>query len=150
MVTVRSIVANDSESWLQMRTALWPESPRAEHRDEITRFFAGRPLRPPCVVLVAETSDQHVVGFVELSIRPYAEGCVTNRVAYLEGWYVLPEYRTRGVGRALVAAAENWGRAEGCIEFASDAEPDNDVSSIAHRALGFEDVGLVRCFAKKL
>jgi aminoglycoside 6'-N-acetyltransferase I len=71
-------------------------------------------------------------------------------VAYLEGWFVLPEIRKRGVGRALVVAAEEWGRSQGCREFASDADPKNDVSKAAHAALGFVDVGLVRCFRKDL
>jgi aminoglycoside 6'-N-acetyltransferase I len=89
-------------------------------------------------------------GFAEISIRHYAEGCSTDRVAFLEGWYVVPEARNRGVGRALVAAAEDWGRSQQCTEFASDAEADNSVSAAAHRALGFEEVGLIRCFRKDL
>ena len=91
-----------------------------------------------------------MVGVAELSIRPYAESCVTDRVAYLEGWFVEPSTRRRGVGRALVEAAEGRGRAQGCSEFASDAAPDNAVSIRAHRALGFTDAGLIRCFHKKL
>jgi aminoglycoside 6'-N-acetyltransferase I len=86
----------------------------------------------------------------ELSVRPCAEGCLTSRVAYLEGWYVVPEARRRGVGRALLQEAEDWGRTQGCTEFASDTQPDNDGSIAAHRALGFEDAGLVRCFRKEL
>jgi len=50
----------------------------------------------------------------------------------------------------LIAAAEEWGRSQGCREFASDAELDNDPSHAAHRALGFVEVGAVRCFRKDL
>ena len=50
----------------------------------------------------------------------------------------------------LAKAAENWDRSRGCREFASDADPDNEASVAAHRALGFEDAGLVRCFRKDL
>ena len=71
-------------------------------------------------------------------------------MAYLEGWFVVPEARGRGVGRALIAAAEDWGRAHSCREFASDTELDNDVSAAAHHAVGFVEVGLVRCFRKEL
>lgn len=74
----------------------------------------------------------------------------TNHVAYLEGWFVKPEARGQGVGRALVAAAEAWARDRGCIEFASDAQPESTGSALAHRAVGFADVGLVRCFRKDL
>ena len=71
-------------------------------------------------------------------------------MAYLEGWFVVPKARRSGVGRALIVAAEEWGRSQGCSEFASDAQPDNEVSAAAHRALGFIEVGLVRCFRKDL
>jgi aminoglycoside 6'-N-acetyltransferase I len=54
------------------------------------------------------------------------------------------------VGGALVRAAERWARSQGCREFASDAEADNRVSAAAHRALGFAEVGVVRCFRKDL
>ena len=53
-------------------------------------------------------------------------------------------------GAALLRAAEEWGRAQGCTEFASDADPENAISIDAHLALGFEDAGLVRCFRKSL
>ena len=62
----------------------------------------------------------------------------------------MPNARGQDAGRALIAAGEAWGRSQGCREFASDAEPDDEVSAAAHRALGFADVGLVRCFRKDL
>src|SRR6266576_5159315 len=93
--------------------------------------------------------DLYVTG-VQTCALPISEGCQGDRVAYLEGWFVVPGARGRGVGRALIAAAEDWGRAQGCREFASDAEPDNDVSAAAHHAVGFVEVGLVRCFRKEL
>jgi aminoglycoside 6'-N-acetyltransferase I len=146
---VRPAEPGDADRWLGLRQALWPDATDREHQDEIARFFAGR-SREPLAVLLAEDGNGRVVGFAELSIRTYAEGCDTDRVAYLEGWYVDPEARGQAVGRALVAAAEEWGRTQGCTEFASDAEADNEVSAAAHRALGFEEVGRVRCFRKDL
>ena len=101
-------------------------------------------------MLLAKSAEHGVIGLAELSIRPYAEGCRTRRVAYLEGWFVLPEARGRGVGQALVLTAEKWGRAQGCTELASDSQPENEFSYAAHRALGFDDVGMVRCFRKDL
>ena len=102
----------------------------------------------PLAVLVAVDDAGEPIGFVELNIRPYAEDCLTDRVAYLEGWYVERSARRRGVGRALIAAAERWAIAQGCTEFASDALLDNDVSAAAHRALGFEETVRIRCFKK--
>jgi aminoglycoside 6'-N-acetyltransferase I len=150
MVHVRHVVPSDRASWLEMRRSLWPEERTAEEHDaEIDAFFAGR-LREPLAVLVATDEDAQAVGFAELSIRPYAEGCVTDRVAYLEGWYVVPDARRSGVGRALIEAAEAWALERGCPEFASDALIDNEVSADAHRALGFHEVERIRCFWKPL
>ena len=132
-----------------MRRALWPEDGPGTHADEIDRYLA-RALHNPLEVLIAFDERQRAVGFAELSIRDYAEDCVTDRVAYLEGWYVVPESRRQGVGRALVAAAEDWARAQGCSEFASDALLDNQTSAEAHRALGFEETVRIRCFRKTL
>ncbi len=150
MVTVRPAQSDDSSAWLQLRQALWTDGSEAEHLKEINRFFAGEPRGDLLAALLAEDEDGRIVGLVELSLRPYAEGCRSSPVAYLEGWIVLPEARRQGVGRALVSAAETWARSQGCTEFASDAEPENDVSSAAHRALGFVEVSMVRCFRKEL
>lgn len=136
-------------AWLAMRRELWPEGSEAEHAAEIDAFFDGN-ARAPLAVLLAVSDSDEPLGFAELSIRWCAEGCKTDRVAYLEGWYVVPEARKSGVGKALVAAAEDWARYQGCSEFASDAEVGNEVSALAHAALGFEDVGLVRCFRKPI
>ena len=139
-----------------MRAALWPEESGETHSSEVTRFLANPPRdvgTMPEGVLVAvdeDTVPPRVVGFVELSRRRYAEGCYTSPVGFLEGWYVAPEYRRRGVGAALVAASEAWARALRCREFASDALAENVVSQTAHKALGFEEVEVIRCFRKSL
>jgi aminoglycoside 6'-N-acetyltransferase I len=131
----------------RLRHALWPEESEVEHRVEIERFLND--LNRRGAVLVAE-GESELLGFAEVSIRAYAEGCRTDRVGYLEGWFVEPAARQRGIGRRLVAAAEAWARSLGCVEFASDAEEQNQPSAAAHRALGFAEVGLIRCFRKDL
>jgi aminoglycoside 6'-N-acetyltransferase I len=148
MIHVRPVANADAADWLCMRRELWPDG-YDSHTGEIARYFAGE-LRLPLEVLVAVDPNGTLMGFVELSVHPYAEGCVTDRVAYLEGWYVKPEMRLQGVGRALIAASEQWARTQGCTEFASDAAVDNEISAAAHQALGFEDVAHVRCFRKLL
>lgn len=147
-IQTRAVASGDAGAWLRMRRALWPEGANG-HAGEIEQFLSGK-LRMPLEVLLAVDESGAAVGFVELSIRAYAEGCLTDRVAYLEGWYVVPEARRRGVGRALVAASEAWARSQGCTEFGSDALLDNDVSAAAHRALGFAETVQIRCFRKPL
>jgi len=149
MVRVRATRKEDAPAWLRMRDALWPDFANTWHADEIQQFFAGR-LKNPLAVLIAEDDAGKPLGFAELSIRNYAEDCVTDRVAYLEGWYVVPGARRKGVGRALIGASEQWAREQGCTEFGSDAVIDNEISAAAHKALGFSETGQIRTFRKQL
>lgn len=110
------------------------KDPRPSTGNEVERFFRGE-LRNPLQVLLAVDGAATPVGFVELSVRSYAEECVTESVAYLEGWYVAPEARRRGMGTALVRAAEDWAREQGCAELASDALLDNHTGAATHPAL---------------
>ena len=144
---IQAVTRADAGAWLEMRCALWPDDADA-HRAEIDRFFEGD-RREPAEVLVAFEGNI-AIGFAELSIRNIVDGCSTGNVGYLEGWYVVPSARRRGVGRALIAAAESWAREQGCTEFASDASPDNDVSMAAHSALGFAETGRACNFRKDL
>jgi aminoglycoside 6'-N-acetyltransferase I len=101
-------------------------------------------------VLMAFVDRGDAIGVIELSIRAYAEGCTTDRVAFVEGWYVEAEVRGTGVGAALIGAAEGWARSQGCTELGSDAEVENLSSAAAHLAVGFVEAGVVRCFKKSL
>lgn len=144
---VRAAQPSDAVAWEGMREQLWP-SPPGEHAAEVGTFFGGERQDPMEVLLAVEGNE--VVGFAEVSIRSHAEGCRPGRIAYLEGWFVVPDWRGRGVGRALLRAVEAWGRAQGCRELGSDTELDNAGSAAAHRALGFQEVDRVVCFRKDL
>jgi aminoglycoside 6'-N-acetyltransferase I len=147
--TIRPALATDSAAWTRMRIALWPEHSPEWHADEVAQFFAGT-LKMPLAVLIARDDAGVPVGFAELNIRAYAEGADTDRVAFLEGWYVDEHARRGGIGTALIRSAEEWARAQGCTEFGSDALADNDVSAMAHKAVGFTEIEVIRCFMKKL
>ena len=95
-MVIRPAQVEDATYWERMRQSLWPSSKR-EHASEIARYFAGN-TREPIEVLLAFSERGDAIGFVELSFRAYAEGCVSDQVAYLEGLYVAPP----GEGEALV------------------------------------------------
>ncbi len=81
------------------------------------------------------------IGFAEATLRrDYVNGCSTSPVAFLEGLYVAPAWRRRGVARLLCAAAEDWGRMLGCVELGSDTYLENIESQRMHQALGFEEM----------
>lgn len=115
-------------------------------------MLAGKSLgTTPEAVLVAEKDDQTLIGFLEVGLRSHADGCdVRTPVGYVEGWYVSPNYRGKGIGAQLLAAAQDWARAQGCIEMASDTQWDNHLSQRVHAALGFEITERSVNFRKKL
>ena len=96
-------------------------------------------------------AEGRAVGFAQSSLRhDYVEGTASSPVGYLEGIFVLPEYRNRGLAAALLARCESWAREQGCAEFASDCELGNDGSLAFHLALGFEEANRIICFRKAL
>lgn len=134
--------------WLALRSALWPGHDDDVHLAEMAALCAA-PERYGQFIAYATPGTPH--GLVEAALRhDYVNGTRTSPVAFLEGLYVAPLSRRRGVARALVAAAEDWARACGCTEFASDASIDNRPSHAMHRALGFEESERVVYFRKAL
>jgi len=101
-------------------------------------------------VFVVDRGDGTLAGFLEVGTRPYADGCDTSPVAYLEAWYVDPDVRRQGHGQALLDAAERWARECGYREMASDTQLDNAVSQAAHRQAGYQEVDRVVQFRKGL
>lgn len=101
-----------------MRCELWPDG-ISDHGPEIASFFAGA-LEEPMAVLVAESASDGMVGFAEISIRTDLAGYEGKRVGYVEGLYVPPEFRARGVARKLLRSSWTWAREQECVAFASD------------------------------
>ncbi len=151
------MTAADIQAVAQARLQLFPDCPPDQQRTELG--FHLRPRGPPGTVgnsaCLLAGRDGEVLGFAEVMMRSHAEGCWQHTVgrigvAYLEAWWVQPQARRSGVGRALVAAAEDWALAQGSPVLASDTEPENTRSQAAHAALGFRDVGRTVNFVKVL
>lgn len=139
---IRSAVKNDAREIAAMMAELWPEGLVEEFRQEAELLIGCEACGTlPATILVAEGGDGSLTGFLQAGLRSHADGCdVEHPVGYIEGWFVIEPMRGRGVGRALAAAAEEWARAHGCHEMASDALMSNARSQQAHSALGYEVV----------
>lgn len=143
---IRPIESRDWGDWRRMAEALLPdESP--EDYDADVRALE---LRGDAAIFVAERPDGSVCGYVEVGFRAYADGCDTSPVGYIEAWYVDPDVRRGGYGRALLDAAESWSRSRGISEIASDALLDNTVSHAAHIRSGYSEVERIVQFRKSL
>lgn len=135
-MVIREMHAHETEGVQEMMRALWPDAGSYDFDDEI--------------VFVCEKQDGGLGGFISVSVRPWADGCESEPVAYIEGWWVAPELRKIGVGRALIAAAEQWAKSRGFCEIGSDTTLDNVGSIAAHQALGFEPTEQLQLFRKRL
>jgi aminoglycoside 6'-N-acetyltransferase I len=117
-IHIRPVTKQDAPVWEKLRQELWPDG-AADHAPEIGDFFAGK-LFEPVAVLVAETTVREIVGFAELSIRGDTPGREGKRVGYVEGLYVSPQVRHRGIAKRLLEAARAWASQQQCTAFASD------------------------------
>jgi aminoglycoside 6'-N-acetyltransferase I len=144
--TVRQMGAGDRTIWAEMRVALWPdETPQAA--TEMTDGLLGD---EDVWGLIAEATDGTAIGFAEIAVREYANGCDSRPVAFLEGVWVNPQFRRRGIGTRLVAHAEAFLAARGFRELGSDTQIDNGASQAAHLAWGFSETERVVYFRKLL
>jgi aminoglycoside 6'-N-acetyltransferase I len=115
-VIVREIRPENAAEWLAMRRELWPDGD--DHDVEIAAFFAGS-LEEPVAVLVAD-EDGLLIGVAELSLRRDVVGLEGKLTGYVEGLFVRPAFRGRGVALRLLRASQEWARSRGCVAFASD------------------------------
>lgn len=148
MTSVRIAGAADIADWLPMRAALWPDCDDAIQREEIAAWLADPAC---CLALIARDDAGRALGFAEASVRhEYVNGSEASPVAFLEGLFVAPAARRRGVARALVAAVRDWARAQGLAELCSDTGLENQASRAMHRALGFAETEMVVFFRQPL
>ena len=119
-----------------MMYGLWPDE------------FDGK-LDEGETIFVSE-SDGKLIGFIALSIRNWVEGASIAPSPHVEGWYVDPEFRGKGIGTELMKAGEKWAADQGFKELTSDVEMENSLSLKVHEALGFEPTSKIQYFRKNL
>lgn len=135
-------------AWLTLRQQLWPDGTKDEHLAEMSGLLES-PERYAQFLECDEAGE--ALGMVEVSLRSdYVNGTDTSPVAFLEGLFVVPQARKKGIARALVTEADRWAKNKGCSEFASDALLENTASHDMHSALGFAETERVVYFKKSL
>ena len=143
-VIIRTMSEADRTSWAGMRQQLWDSLSVEDHLGEIAEMLAAY---PKCMGYMAVVDDRPV-GFAEVCIREYANGCTARPVPFLEGIWVEPAHRQRDIGRMLIGRIERDMTAQGFDELCSDADIDNKASHHAHESWGFEETERVVYFRK--
>ena len=146
---VRPVRKDEADTWATLRARLWPAADPRQLGVEAALFLSGGNVPTIAAVFLAE-EDATSLGFIELAMRAFSDGCDSMPVPHVEGWYVEPAARGRGAGRALMQAAEDWARQHGFVELASDTEPWNNASLAAHARCGFQETERLVKFRKVL
>lgn len=135
----------DAPEVARLSLLLWPEHDKEEMEQEFWELIK----KDDAAVFLAQ--DGETVGFAQCQLRrDYVEGTESSPVGYLEGIFVTESCRNRGYARALLAACQDWARARGCTEFASDCELTNSESFAFHLRMGFLEANRIICFTKRL
>jgi RimJ/RimL family protein N-acetyltransferase len=132
LVDLARAVGTEPEGWL-ITNGEW-RSPSEERR-----YLRAVRRHTHAAVFVAETEDG-IVGRISLAreIHPASE-----HVADL-GLMVAGSHRRRGVGRALMQAAEEWAREVGVHKLELHVFPHNDAAIALYEEMGYEREGYRR------
>jgi GNAT superfamily N-acetyltransferase len=132
MTTIRAARTYDAQAIAELGAQLgYPST-----RQQIATRLAGVEAEPTSRVLVAENGDGHVVGWLHVAARTQlTEDCS----AEILGLVVDESSRGVGIGAALIRAAEEWARSEGCVRMRVRSR---DTRERAHRF--YERAGYAR------
>ncbi|HPF86744.1 MAG TPA: GNAT family N-acetyltransferase [Candidatus Limiplasma sp.] len=143
---IRQASRQDIRTVSLLARQLWPEHTLFELEAEYASLLSSDAC---AVFLFIEQSQPAAFAQCQLR-RDYVEGTHGSPVGYLEGVYVEPEYRRQGIAAELLRRCEQWAKAKGCAEFASDCELHNTDSLHFHLHAGFTEANRVICFTKKI
>ncbi len=130
----------------QLAIHMWQDNTVSELEEDFKQI-----INNDNAVVFIKLVDEKPIGFAQCQLRTdYVEGTETSPVGYLEGIFILEEYRHKGYAKELLNACEQWAKGKNCLEFASDCELDNHISYKFHMAVGFTEANRVICFKKNL
>lgn len=143
---IRKATLEDVPQLVSLAIQMW----KSHTVEDLTKIFCEHIRKGKNIIFLA-ISEEHIVGFAQCGLRfDYVEGTDSSPVGYLEGIFVLEEYKKRGYAKELLGECQNWAKDQGCLEFASDCELDNEDSLKFHLKMGFAEANRIICFTKSL
>ena len=129
--------------WAEMCIELWQDLTV----DSVLRMFHEGMFKNQFLYY----KDGNPAAFLSLSLRSdYVEGTNTSPVGYIEGLYVKPRYRRKGIAEELIEHAKKWSEKYGCTELASDCNLENTGSQAFHKNAGFTEANKIVCYTMQI
>jgi GNAT superfamily N-acetyltransferase len=98
-------------------------------------------------VLVAESPDRKVIGWLHVSVSPLLE---VELRAEVNGLVVAEDERSRGTGALLLRAAEQWARRRGCKNMSVRSNVIRDRAHQFYLRHGYEHYKTQKAFRKAI
>lgn len=122
----------DYDAWLP----LWEENNLGQAKEHVSRHTWRRLVDPDSAVcgMAAWTDKGKMAGLVHYIVHP-----VTGHiepVCYMQDVFVSPDFRRKGIGRALVKAVAMEGRTKGWARIYWLAEANNEAAKALYRDMG--------------
>jgi aminoglycoside 6'-N-acetyltransferase I len=134
------------EDLLKLALDLWPDQDYDDLKATFLKILASDKFK---VFLFRQAEE--FVAFLYLGIRTdYVEGCDSSPTGYVEGIYVKPACRRKGISRKLLQVGEDWVKEKNCTQIGSDTYLENKLSYDFHTSTGFKEAGRLIAFIKDL
>ena len=134
-----SVSKENKKAWAELCVELWPELTI----DSVLRMSHEGLFKNEFLFL----ENNEPAAFLSLSLRSdYVEGTKSRLTGYIEGLYVKPEFRRKGIAEKMVKHAREWSKEFGCTELASDCTIDNEASQAFHKYMGFTETNRIVCY----
>jgi aminoglycoside 6'-N-acetyltransferase I len=143
---IRRSRSSDIPHYAIARRKLWPKGGIKEFRRELKGLLKTRTF----FSWLAINSDGKIVGFLEASVRPYANGCRLSPVLFLEGIWVEKWSRKQGIGNLLMKELETFARLKKFREIGSDSLLSNRTSVRIHKKWKFRETMRVVYFRRDI
>ena len=101
---IRKATLEDVPQLVSLAIQMW----KSHTVEDLTKIFCEHIRKGKNFIFLA-ISEEHIVGFAQCGLRfDYVEGTDSSPVGYLEGIFVLEEYKKRGYAKELLGECQNW------------------------------------------
>jgi aminoglycoside 6'-N-acetyltransferase I len=146
MHTISEAENNHLKELTQMGQDLWPGHEFEEQKESFQKIINSENGK----IFLSFYNDVPI-GFIYVSIRTdYVEGTTSSPTGYIEGIYVAPPFRRKGISKKLLIEGEKWAREKGCKQMGSDIEINNQESYQFHTSSGFTEANRLIAFIKNI